>query len=546
MASSSDVYVYCVLPDGTVAQRFQIDLMLQALGAMLYVVSIEWVPVELFHLAVTTPAFVKVYDVTADCISPAFCFNVRDRITSSFFAERGGRPYLTVGTLAGHVGVLPLDAAEDGPVEFSRWVGLTQTPKTCVVSYCAESSIVFISVARVSTILCHFEDLLQSTPPSLTILKSTENESVQFVCRHPTVPSLHFLKGSHDGVLILLELTDRGICVSTLPPPAKPIPRPDGSSIAFCGVFAGDESVGIVAANGFVYEIAPGETNQREFEFEQPQTHVSVPPVFWPRCHHAKNGLSVTDESGSNISLGRRIQVNRKHMALSIKSTDGHRAVVGAHITFGGAGAASIKVNGRPVQLASSGERKVALPLSRREVGGPLVADIEAAGSEIIITGMEISAVKTSDLSPLVISEPDWRFGARDLTDFSDTGDDPRGNLVDCAVVAISAAEFAPAGRTEAGSVRTLLRLMYEHPSIATACRRIVLKAAADANWLPQEWGHALAETCAAGTIAAEMREIAWRDFALLPADIRTEIEPIMWTSLGRAGLWTVVAAIVD
>lgn len=69
-----------------------------------------------------------------------------------------------------------------------------------------------------------------------------------------------------------------------------------------CSIFVDGTSVGVVAANGNVYEIAPGEINQCDFEFEQQDTAVTVPPTFWLRANHARNGLSMTDGSGSQIT----------------------------------------------------------------------------------------------------------------------------------------------------------------------------------------------------------------------------------------------------
>lgn len=99
-------------------------------------------------------------------------------------------------------------------------------------------------------------------------------------------------------------------------------------------------------------------------------------------------------------------------MSLTLKSVDTSRVVVGAQVGFGGAGVADFKTNSRRVLMATAGERKVALPLTRAEVGTPMIAEFVAVGSEIIIIGMEVFVIKTASLSPLDGGIPDRRFGA--------------------------------------------------------------------------------------------------------------------------------------
>eukprot|EP00959_Pyramimonas_sp_CCMP1952_P023994 502908-Pyramimonas_sp.AAC.1 len=41
-----------------------------------YILQVDWLPGSQTHLAVTTPSFVKVYDLSADAISPAKCLSL--------------------------------------------------------------------------------------------------------------------------------------------------------------------------------------------------------------------------------------------------------------------------------------------------------------------------------------------------------------------------------------------------------------------------------------------------------------------------------------
>jgi hypothetical protein len=451
-----------------------------------------------------------------------------------------------VGTELGHIGVLPLDAAADGPVEFQRWAGLQPLAKSCFVSFSPDSKIVFISIHRGPLILCHFDQLFQVHVADVTVIKA-DYESLAFACRHPHAPGLHFLRGRFDGVLVVLELTDSGICLSALPPPARPIPKPEGA-IAFFALFAGESSVGVVGANGNVYEIAPGDGVRPHFEFESTPRAVCVPASFWHSAHLAKTNLLVTDESGNQVPLNRKLQLSRKRVVLTVRTTD-TRVVVGVQIAFWGAGASHIKVNGHRLPIETAGERKVAIPLAREEVGRPVEIEVHAAGSDIGMQSIEIFVARPADLAALPVVERDWKLAAVRITDFVDTGSDPRGNAAECAAVAVSAAEITAATRGDAADIRSILRLMYERPAVATACRRMILKAAAEEKWLEAEWAHAIVEACQGGALADEMRELLWRDFALLPVPLKEEIAPVVWESAfaeKKGGLWCFVAGVVN
>mmetsp|Transcript_41895 Transcript_41895/g.48473 ORF Transcript_41895/g.48473 Transcript_41895/m.48473 type:complete len:118 (-) Transcript_41895:250-603(-) len=58
-----------------VLQTIKLDLMLDQLGNDLYIVDCCWLPNSQTHLAVMTKMFIKIYDLSKDILSPAFCIN---------------------------------------------------------------------------------------------------------------------------------------------------------------------------------------------------------------------------------------------------------------------------------------------------------------------------------------------------------------------------------------------------------------------------------------------------------------------------------------
>ena len=87
VASLHDVYIYRIEENGQVEQINKLELMLEAISNSLVIRSIEWVPFNSLHLAVTCSSFVKVYDIPTDCFSPIACISCNENIISSFIEE---------------------------------------------------------------------------------------------------------------------------------------------------------------------------------------------------------------------------------------------------------------------------------------------------------------------------------------------------------------------------------------------------------------------------------------------------------------------------
>ena len=120
-----------------VLQTLKIDLMLDQLGDNLWIIDCCWLPNSRTHIAVLTPQFVKIYDISKDTLSPAFWINqiedwnglnmmtsitiARDTIHPDFIQNNNlWRVY--VGTANGVVYTLQLDIQEEVPEHDSLYL----------------------------------------------------------------------------------------------------------------------------------------------------------------------------------------------------------------------------------------------------------------------------------------------------------------------------------------------------------------------------------------------------------------------------------------
>ena len=120
-----------------VLQTLKIDLMLDQLGDDLYIIDWCWLPNSQTHIAVLTPHFIKIYDLSKDTLSPAFCINqiedngglnamtsiaiARDTISQDF-AQNNNLLRVFVGTASGVVYTLLLDIQENIPEHDSLYL----------------------------------------------------------------------------------------------------------------------------------------------------------------------------------------------------------------------------------------------------------------------------------------------------------------------------------------------------------------------------------------------------------------------------------------
>jgi hypothetical protein len=537
-ASLTEVFVFATLSNGGVEMLHKIELMLSTLGPSLYVAKIEWVPLAPLHLAVTTPSFVKVYDVPIDCISPAVCFQPSEKIASSFLAVQNDAPFLVIGTASGKVAVVPCPSESNGPIAITKWL---EVPKISVASYSEESGIVFGSSGRATLFGCWIDSFFSGRPiTNYTMLvcrgQPLENPVV-FACCHPTIPTIHFLRSLNNGNVYMMEITSRGIDLSPIDLPV------DGPILS---LFPCDDTVAAVLSNGRLYQLAPGK-DRGDFSVHIAEEPFSVPPTFWSRATLEKKAVSIIDEKGTDFSTHRRGRIKRQLGALTVRSTDSSRVVVGVTVGLQVTGPASapewIQVANRRIPCGQALSRQYSLALRPSEVGQPMVVEIKSAGTEIILDALHVYVVPASDLPARA---RDWALSATDIRDFHDSEDEPFANEHEFIIATISTARFAHIDDRDEAALLSAIRMMYTQSRIAKPLRRMVLKAAAGANALGRIWAQAIRDVCADGSVDKEMVGLLWRDYALLEPKDRNTVGDAIWAvPEAGPGVWSVVSSLL-
>ncbi|KAK8834270.1 hypothetical protein M9Y10_011324 [Tritrichomonas musculus] len=290
LASSTEVYVYSLNElNGTIELNHKIELMLEELGRSLFVVSVDWVPHEPLHLAITCTNFVKIYDIPTDCISPIVCFNTKDRITSAFMTVYDDEPYVFVSTNSGRIYYDKCNnESYDGPAMLIKILPINlssySNSKLTSISYSEESDLLFISALGAPLVITHLTQIMDqikdnkgkqkiqqkpnhfggssSTNSSISIQScsikiSGHHENLILVGSYPDIPSIFIMRNRINGDVVILEFTDKGVSSFTVVSPSSPI-QTSGPSISIPGIVITNGEVCAVASDGYLYKLVSG------------------------------------------------------------------------------------------------------------------------------------------------------------------------------------------------------------------------------------------------------------------------------------------------
>jgi hypothetical protein len=553
VCSERYVLILAIRSDGTLEVRQEVQLMLEAVGPDLYVISIDWVPLEPFQLAVTTSAFVKVYDITVDCLSPLSCFEVKDPIVSSTFGVHDDQAYLLVGLAGGRIGLQPVGGA-NGPVAIQNIITLDASFRLCIVSHSADTGMVFISAPRAGIIVVHLEHLVANPGGSTFAMVPLDcAEALSFVCLHPQNEAIHFLEAFRGGTVCMVEFTDSGIACNQVPSP-----RLIDGSFGYFSVFPLGNSVAVIAADGCLYTLMTGKPRGGPGivydSLVEDDEELKVPPSFWVAAAIEKVSVSVTDSFGRDRSdlLGhKKVMFDGSKVKFIVKSRDPSQAIVGVSIGFTGRGpplpVRSITVARRRYTLKPNAIRRFQFALRQSEVDPEmaLVIELEAITYEIEVSDMDIFVIpckpKKHD------ADVDWTTTASDLRVFVDKPEPFFETDIEYIAGALSSATFLECQAADKEAIINLITWIYTKPKFAGFARRIVLKAFGKDPGLEELWAEALGRVCQDGELDAEMAPMFWRDFALLPLEKQRELNESVWKWLTiGSGPHALVAAMIS
>jgi uncharacterized protein YlaN (UPF0358 family) len=532
--------------DGGFEVQNEVQLMLDSLGPSLYVLSIDWVPLEPFQLAVATPSFVKIYDITLDCIAPIICFQTHDRILSVTFVEHDDDPFVVVSTTSSQValGNCHMDS-HDGPVNFRHFVNFSGLAiRSPYVSYSKESDLFFLSALGSPLLVFHSRSLWQSPFSEFGAVMKAAQQS-QFVCCHSEAPSLHFFVGLVSGEVFVLELTDSGIAWAPIESPF----RNADVQLAYFGVFPLAGGVAAIAADGYLYTLKSGKPQghpRLEYECEELVAEENgfdfhVPASFWTSSFVDMNAVLVT-EGGADVTprfLQKHCLFEGNRIVLKLRSRNKNQAIVGVQIGFSNPisrlAPKSLRIMNRRYKIQSAFPRKFALPLKQEEVdaNATVILEVTNDAQEIHIDDLQVHMAEWK--SP---QSANWREDSLDLRDFGDAPELNFATDVEFIAASLSAAAFEEAG------IR-ILEMMYKKSKLAGMSRRIVLKVFGRSEALQRIWTETIKRVCETAAVAPEMMAVMWRDFNGLTVENQEKVGDKIW-KYSAGGSHALVASLLS
>jgi hypothetical protein len=273
--------------------------------------------------------------------------------------------------------------------------------------------------------------------------------------------------------------------------------------------------------------IAPVQKAEEDgFEFR-------APAAFWCSSTVDMSAVVIQDQDGNDFT--RKLQqrhslVHGNRLLLTIQSRDAGQAVVGVGISFSAPipslAPKSLKIANRRYRCGTSAPRKYCLPLKKDEVeaGGPVVLEIESAGSRVEIDEFQVHLIPWKRPARPAL---DWKMG-RSLRDFADEPEQDFDTDFEFIVASLSAAKFRKVDGDKEAAVR-LIELMYSRPKIAGMCRRMVLKRFDDQAEIEDIWTAGLKAACETGKVHPDMIGLMWRDFSLLSEEKQTLVGAHVW-----------------
>jgi hypothetical protein len=562
VAGARDVAVYTIHHTGQLEQQGVLQLMLESFGGSLHVVSVDWVPLQPYHLAVTTPATVKIYDVPNDRIAPILCYQSREKITSCVFLEREDDPWLLAGTISGRVALENCQVdSRSGPLDLTHFLAFPSMQATSVfVSHAPRTGFVFVSFARRPLLVCRAETLFQSPSISNCPLIANDGhmfqESLVFVAGHPQNPSLHIFQTSHNGELFLLEFTQEGIACGPIGFAIPPVSVGDNSLLAVGG-FEWQNTIGVIGVDGALAVLKPGRSHAHsplEYSAEgkpSPSTSpdseedgslFTVPASFWIYSLSDPHGYTALD--GKGIDITQRLErghyiLDGAQPVLTLKSRNRSRAIVGIGITFGTSiqilTPSAIRISNRRHIVQKGAARRYNLPLKPNEVDSDGVVRIEFEGDASAVQIQDFMCYFTQWKPRSERATVDWRNSAAKLQDFVDMAEGGFETDLEFLAASLSAASIERDKGDRTAAI-DLICLMYRRAAIASFCRRALLKAVDNPEELADVWAAAIHSACAEGGVDAKMVDLLWRDFQLLPPEKQKIVGQDVWKAFGGHG----------
>jgi hypothetical protein len=540
VASLQRVFVVALTERGFEVSH-EIQLMLDILGQHIFVNSVAWLPNSL-NLAVVCNAFVKVYDFSVDVLSPWACYTPEDGdfFTSAVFAPRGDDAAILLGTASGRVALQVVGpAGSDGPVYVAQYLQIPGIPGLPVISAAEGSGLLFLTAAGVDMVVCKLEEAIAGDGEiQFATIKLTDQ--IPWICIH-NQGALHFFLNPVSSAVLTVEITDAEFEVAVL---NKLDPdyhyrefRPPSFYLSYYVI--GEDIFMISAQSGRKMALTHGAEDSDDEDDEDVNDVFTVPATFWSLSRIATGPILVSgtyaDGDGANlINHHSRVRFRADgRKELRFKSSDPNVVIVGFKVSIDGSSANArpkwLKLNDRKTIVKAA--RPYMLALKPNEVqSGEITLELGSNGSsDIQCDGVDVFTVSQCSLPRRADSQGDWMIDATSVFDYADGKphkiSGPLGAIENLCSLTLT----ANGEELNDDTVIALVRLMYEAPDTSIFCRRMLVKGIGDRAKGLQLWATEMKRLVVAKAIHGQSWKLFWRDLALLPDELRSQIIGDVW-----------------
>lgn len=549
VATLKRVLIYVIDQTGTFSLMNEIQLMLEQLGANIFINSIHWIPLSPLHIVVVCNTFIKIYDVPTDCLAPISCFTPStstDSITSTVIIKKGDDCIGLIALASGQIAYqsMMVDSSVSGSQTFKKLVKFPGIPLQPIISYCEESDLFFITAAGASMRVARLDDILNNKKPSLSINTGTIPSEMMFVCCLPSNPNLHIFVHPFSSSLTSIEFTDNRIEVAPL---CLEYPRPPNNpfmdmSCTFLSTFITKDNLHVIEKTGTVSILKYGELDG-ENEIEESFT---VPASFWTQasisttismsapsishdCHRLMNDspLKLPDSSPKSID---------------ISSSNSSTVIVGFRVFATYKHPHYVVLHGRRTILRD----EMCLPLKPHEAKPLSVHKLSFFGEgDLTILKIDVFVTEAAKIRNFCFKDNafNWKNNGETLYDFED--DNRRyGNEINQLCSLCCNAIIEDDSNIDEDDIRELVTLIYSSPEITHMARSVLIRISKESDRFTEIWAQQLIRCIENKLVQKSLWQLIWRDYELFPSHHQAEISKILWSASPPAcGLSTFVCA---
>jgi hypothetical protein len=512
-----------------------------------YLLAIDWIHDD-FVSAVWDRAL-ELYPLreATESVAPSEKYVCENEVmTSCVFLEHD---FLTFVLIACHSGKSYLEPifVGAGPVISLRTMVVWQSEFVSInISVCHEANLFFISAPGTGLRIYRIEDLFSGKPTAATQINfEGSSGEVRFVGTIPGCPSILLFVHPQENALFTLEITNTSLEVSRIGSP-KPIRLFEHDHEIYGFARLNDQFI-VVAGDGSIASVSPASISDSEEMFDE----FEVPLTFWSSATVAT--MENSEITGSDSTQDYNTLYNDsvaffhtkvREKVLNFHVKDPALAIVGFMLKFGQHQDRDQRppyavLNGR--KYGTRADRNHMFVLMPHEVrpGEKVSLSFPAKqDKDIVLQSAAIFVVKADQMGQFLTAwaGPDWLASPRNFLEFKDARRNEKAAAATASRVVMAISAMAEEVVDEA-LIRKVVEIMYSRPELAMAARSVIVRLATVRREVLVHWADGLKSTLEHGKVASESWEAVWRDFALFPSELQSQLQDLVWEVAPLTGL---------